>query len=176
MPLTLYKLKQIMPHAGLRAEAFYHPLLVAMDEFGITSPERQAAFLAQVAHESGSLKYTKEIASGEAYEGRKDLGNTEPGDGVKYKGRGLLQITGRANYQACSIALYADPDHLLDNPSVLELPMAAARSAGWYWSSRGLNTLADTGKFERITRKINGGLNGQEDRLANWDRAKTVLA
>lgn len=174
--ITLAQLRQIIPFAGPKAEIYIAPLNVAMDEFGIDSPEREAAFLAQVAHESGSLRYTREIASGKAYEGREDLGNTEPGDGEKYRGRGLIQITGRANYRACSMALYGDPDHLLDNPAVLELPMAAARSAAWFWASKDLNDLADRGKFELITRRINGGLNGQPDRLAAWERAKEALA
>lgn len=174
--ITLDQLRAIMPHAGKRAEVFLDPLNRAMAEFEIDTPARIAAFLAQVAHESGSLRYVEEIASGKAYEGRADLGNTEPGDGERYKGRGLIQVTGRANYAQCSEAMFGDPNHLLDHPELLELPEQAARSAAWFWYSRKLNGLADAGNFERITRKINGGLNGQADRLANWELAKAVLA
>lgn len=173
--ITLDQLRAIMPYAGSRAVTYIDPLNRAMDERGIDTPARQAAFLAQIAHESGSLRYVKEIASGEAYEGRRDLGNTEPGDGPRYKGRGLIQITGRANYRQCSEALFGDAQALLDHPEFLELPENATRSAAWFWASRGLNERADRAEFDRITRVINGGINGMEDRLAHWDRALKVL-
>ncbi|MGE1156763.1 glycoside hydrolase family 19 protein, partial [Pseudomonas kitaguniensis] len=95
------------------------------------------------------------------------------GDGSKYRGRGLIQITGRANYAACAEALGLD---LVNQPELLEQPQHAAMSAAWFWSTRGLNTLADQGEFAKITRRINGGLTGQEDRLQLWERAKKVLA
>lgn len=174
--ITLDQLRAIMPYAGSRAANYLDPLNRAMDERGIDTPARQAAFLAQIAHESGSLRYVKEIASGEAYEGRSDLGNTEPGDGPRYKGRGLIQITGRANYRDCSVALFGDERALIDHPEFLELPENACRSAAWFWSSHGLNERADRGEMERITRIINGGINGLTDRLAHWDRALKVLA
>lgn len=174
--ITLDQLRAIMPYAAGRAATFIDPLNRAMAERGIDTPQRQAAFLAQVAHESGSLRYVKEIASGDAYEGRADLGNTEPGDGSRYKGRGLIQITGRTNYRACSAALFGDGQALLDHPEFLELPENATRSAAWFWAARGLNERADRGEFERITRIINGGTNGMADRLAHWDRALKVLA
>lgn len=151
----------------------------AMAEFGIDTPARKAAFLAQVGHESGRLRYVRELWNPvqcpwqAAYEGRADLGNTEPGDGARYKGRGLIQITGRANYRACGDALDLP---LEDSPELLEQPGYAARSAAWFWSSRGLNALADAGDFTRITKRINGGLNGQADRLALWESAKAVMA
>lgn len=167
------EIRRIMPHAGTRAELFCEPLNEAMASFDIDTPARQAAFLAQIAHESGSLRYVRELASGAAYEGRKDLGNTEPGDGVRFKGRGLIQITGRANYAECGVALSLP---LLDQPTLLEEPINAALSAAWFWDSRGLNALADNGDFERITRRINGGLNGQTDRLAYYVRAQQVFA
>lgn len=172
--MTLDELKKIIPYAGPRAGVFYGPLTKAMEEFGIDTPMRKAAFLAQIAHESGSLKYVREIASGEAYEGRADLGNTESGDGVRFKGRGLIQITGRANYKACSMALFGD-DRLLREPVLLESANAACRSAAWFWKSRALNGLADTGSFKAITRAINGGYNGYADRLAYFQRATQVL-
>lgn len=174
--LTIEQLKMIIPHAGPRAGVFIAPLNLAMDEFGIDTPARQAAFLAQIAHESGSLRYVKELASGSAYEGRKDLGNTAQGDGVRYKGRGLIQITGRANYKACSKALYGDEKTLIDNPALLEDVLPACRSAAWFWFSNGLNALADAGKFDRITRRINGGTNGASERLAFFNKASEVLA
>jgi len=165
-------LRQIMPYAGKRADTFAEPLTAAMEEFEINTPERQAAFLAQIAHESGSLLYVRELATGGAYEGRRDLGNLEPGDGVRYKGRGLIQITGRANYNECGAALDCD---LIADPALLETPALAARSAAWFWKSRGLNELADAGDFDKITRRINGGTNGMADRLQHWERAKAVL-
>lgn len=178
--MTLDELKSIMPFAGHRAGVFLGPLNSAMVEFEINTPARQAAFLAQIGHESGSLRYVRELASGEAYDtGRlaERLGNTpeDDGDGELYRGRGLIQITGRANYRDCSGELYGSPDHLLEHPEILELPDPACRSAGWFWKSRGLNELADRGDFTKITRRINGGTNGIEDRLAYYERAKGVL-
>jgi putative chitinase len=172
--LTLLQLQKIMPYAGKRAGTYIEPLNLAMWEFGIDTPMRQAAFLAQIAHESGSLKYVREIASGEAYEGRRDLGNTEPGDGVRFRGRGLIQITGRTNYRACSLGLFGD-ERLLDQPELLEETVSACRSAGWFWQTMNLNALADIGAFRPITRAINGGYNGYDDRLAYYERAKAVL-
>lgn len=176
--ITLDQLRQIIPFAGPRAAVFVVPINEAMDEFGIDAPARQAAFIAQIAHESGSLRYVRELASGEAYDtGRlaERLGNTPEadGDGQRYRGRGLIQITGASNYRACGLALGLD---LLANPELLEQPNHACRSAAWFWGSRGLNALADAGDFERITRKINGGLNGLADRLAFYQRASEVLA
>lgn len=161
-----------MPYTK-KADVFAGPLTAAMEEFGIAAtPLRQAAFLAQIAHESGSLRYVLEIASGAAYEGRADLGNNEPGDGPYFRGRGLIQITGRSNYRQCGEALGLP---LLDEPELLEEPANAARSAAWFWHSRGLNELADAQDFERITRKINGGLNGYADRCEHYKRARLVL-
>lgn len=182
--VTLEQLKKIMPNAGQRAQVFLVPLNDAMDEFGIDTPARQGAFLAQLCHESGSLRYVSEIASGMAYNGRKDLGNTKPEavaiaaqhgstPGPWWKGHGLIQVTGYDNHLACGTALGLD---LLNEPTLLEQPVHAARSAAWFWTSRNLNDLADAGDFERITKRINGGLNGYDDRLAAYDRAKEVLA
>ncbi len=162
----------IMPYAKNRADTFLEPLNECMDAYEINTPLRQAAFLAQIAHESAQLRYVEEIASGAAYEGRKDLGNTHPGDGVKFKGRGFIQTTGRSNYLACGNALGLD---LINNPELLELPENACMSAGWFWQSRGLNKLADIGDMMLITKRINGGTNGLEDRLALYKKAKEVL-
>ena len=172
--MTPDQLRRIMPLAGKRAPLYAVPLSDAMAEYGIDTPARQAGFLAQIAHESGSLVYVEEIASGAAYEGRADLGNTEPGDGERYKGRGLMQITGRANYRACSLALFGDL-RLIDNPWMLEAIVPACRSAAWYWSARGLDALADAGDLRAMTRRINGGINGLAERAAFYARAKKVL-
>ena len=172
MTISLEELKQIMPHAKAKAAIFVDALNRTMIEFEIDSPLREAAFIAQLAHESGEFRYTQEIASGAAYEGRKDLGNTEPGDGVKFKGRGLIQVTGRANYAACGDALGLD---LIASPDLLETPENACRSAGWFWNTKKLNALADKGDMHALTRKINGGLNGISDRLAYYATAKEVL-
>ena len=166
-------LLKIMPYAKARIDTFLEPLNAAMQEFEINTPARRAAFLAQIGHESGQLRYVRELASGQAYEGRKDLGNTQPGDGVRFKGRGLIQITGRANYIECGKALALD---LLTKPELLEEPESACRSAAWFWKTRGLNELADTGDQVKITRRINGGTNGLSDRLALFEIAKQVLA
>lgn len=186
--LTITQLLAIMPYASsTRAELFLPFINAAMQEFGITTPERQAAFLAQIAHESGSLRYVREIADGSAYDNRADLGNTRPEaidialsnnstPGRFWKGRGLIQITGFDNYCACSRGLFNDEATLAHNPVMLERKELAARSAAWFWWSRGLNAFADAGMFEKITRRINGGLNGQADRLAYFHRAQEALA
>lgn len=165
-------LLEIMPHAGKRAALFVPHLNANMPLFGIDTPLRQAAFLAQVAHESGSLAYVREIASGEAYEGRKDLGNTQPGDGRRFRGRGLLQITGRANYAECGKGIGLD---LLSHPELLEDPVHAVRSACWFWLARGLNTMADTGDIVKVSKRINGGTNGLAPRVAYYKRALAAL-
>lgn len=170
--ITGTQLQSIMPFAKARIPSFVAPLNGAMHEFHINSPIRQAAFIAQIAHESGELRYVEEIASGIAYEYRKDLGNTQPGDGMKFKGRGLIQITGRNNYHECGKALGVD---LITNPELLETNDLACRSAAWFWASRGLNDLADKGDYIRICRRINGGLNGYQERLVYHARAKTAL-
>ena len=152
-------------------------LNTAMNHYQIVGLKRVAAFIAQVGHESGQLKYVKEIwgptKAQARYEGRADLGNTQPGDGSKYRGRGLIQITGRANYAECGEALGLD---LVNHPELLEKPQHACMSAAWFWSSRGLNTQADAGRFDTITRRINGGQNGAADRRELYARALKVLA
>ena len=148
-----------------------------MDEFEINTPDRQAAFLAQVGHESGGLHWLVELwgptPAQTRYEGRADLGNTEPGDGYRFRGRGLLQTTGRANYESTGDCLDSP---LLDSPELLGTPELACRSAAWFWKKHGLNELADAGEFEIITRRINGGLNGLAERQALYDIAKPLLA
>lgn len=171
--ITIAQLKQIVPYARRGAcEECADAINTAMAEFEINTPRRVAAFIAQIAHESGSLRYMEEIASGEAYEDRKDLGNIEEGDGIKFKGRGFIQITGRANYIECSKALGID---LTEYPKLLAQPVNAARSAAWFWKSRKLNELADQNNFILITKRINGGTNGIKERQAFYESAKKVL-
>lgn len=159
-------------------------------QYSMATSIRQLCFLAQVGHESGGLFYTEEIASGAAYEGRKDLGNTQPGDGVRFKGRGLIQVTGRTNYALAGAALKINA---VDNPSLLggkninactpEQLKNAALSAGWFWNRNALNLIADKisisapidqepnlGYFMEMTKIINGGYNGLADRLSRYKR------
>lgn len=170
--MTRDELIEIMPYSINRIDQYIEPLNECMATYEINTPLRQAAFIAQIAHESAQLRYVEEIASGAAYEGRKDLGNTEPGDGRKFKGRGLIQITGRSNYKACGDALGVD---LISDPEALESPDNACSSAAWFWDSKRLNESADIGDILRITKKINGGTNGFEERLAYYEKAKLIL-
>ena len=118
-------------------------------------------FLAQLAHESGNFKYMEEIASGAAYEGRKDLGNTQVGDGKRFKGRGPIQLTGRANYRRYGQQLGIDFEN---NPAIVAIPSVGLLVACKFWADNGLNELADKDDVLTITRRINGGLNGFDDR------------
>ena len=176
MPITVQQLLQIFPNAGQVAGVFVPVLNTAMNRYQIIGTKRVAAFIAQIGHESGQLKYVKEIwgptAAQARYEGRKDLGNTVAGDGSKYRGRGLIQITGRANYMACGEGLGLD---LIKQPELLEKPQHACMSAAWFWATKGLSTLADAGQFDKITQRINGGQNGAVDRQALFARALKVL-
>ena len=177
MPITAQQLLKILPSAGQSAGVFVPALNTAMNHYQIIGTKRTAAFIAQIGHESGQLKYMREIwgptAAQAGYEGRADLGNTQSGDGSTFRGRGLIQITGRSNYKTCGEALGLD---LINQPELLEKPQHACMSAAWFWASRGLNTLADTGQFDIITRRINGGQNGAADRQALYAKALKVLA
>lgn len=158
-----------------RAQRFAEPLTSAMQEFGIDTPLAQAAFLANVGHESGGLHWLTELGDVgyfQKYEGRRDLGNTEPGDGFKFRGRGVLQTTGRANYKSLSNHLGID---FIANPDQLAMPVEASLSAGYFWQSHALNAPANAGDFLRCVRVINGGTNGLADRQALYDAAKKVL-
>jgi len=177
--MTRDQLLAIMPHAKKRIDVFLPHLAAAMAEYEINTPARQAAFLAQIGHESGQLLYVRELASGQAYdvgELAMRLGNTpeDDDDGERYKGRGLIQVTGRDNYLSCSMALFGD-DRLLHFPELLEDARNACRSAAWFWRSHGLNELADAGNFRRITKLINGGYTHYEQRLALHEKAREVL-
>lgn len=170
--LTRAQLLSIMPLARPRATDYLPHLNVAMQEAAMISPLRRAAFLAQLAHESAQLQFMEELASGAEYEGRRDLGNTRPGDGILFKGRGPIQLTGRNNYRAAGRALGID---LLANPRRAADPDVGFRVAGWFWTSRGLNDLADRQQFDAITRRINGGLNGKAERDRYYALALRVL-
>ncbi len=171
--VSLDQLRRIMPNLSqAKAEQYLPHLNNAMREAGITTRNQKAAFLAQLAHESGQFRYMEEIASGAAYEGRRDLGNTQPGDGVRFKGRGPIQLTGRANYTAAGKALGLD---LVNNPKQAATPEVGFRTAAWFWNTRGLNSLAEAGNFREVTRRINGGFNGLADREMYYRRALTVL-
>jgi putative chitinase len=175
--LTSAEFLRVVPLARNKVGTVLPCLNSAMGEFEINTKMRQAHFLSQTAHESGSFVYVKELASGQAYEGRHDLGNTEPGDGVRFKGRGYIQITGRANYLQCSMELLGD-DRLIQFPELLETPELAARSAAWWWAKHGLNELADAGagSVYAITRRINGGTNGLAEREHFFGLANAELA
>jgi predicted chitinase len=171
--VSLQQLRSIMPNlSDARAQQMLPHLNAAMAEAGINTPQRQAAFLAQLAHESGEFRYMEEIASGAAYEGRTDLGNTEPGDGMRFKGRGPIQLTGRSNYRAAGQALGID---LENNPTRAAEPDVGFRTAAWFWNSRNLNQHADAGNFDAITYRVNGGYNGKASRDAYYARALQVL-
>lgn len=203
MPITQQQLLQILPNSGPVAGAFVPPLNAAMNRFGIVTSARIAAFIAQVGHESGQLtcvvenlnygapglmatwpsrfptalaaqvaRQPQKIAN-IAYASRMGNGDSSSGDGWTFRGRGLIQITGRSNYQACGGALGVD---LIGNPDLLTQPQYAALSAAWFWASNGLNTLADAGSFSIITQRINGGQNGAADRQALYAKAQQVLA
>jgi putative chitinase len=178
------------------------PLNDVFAKYEINTPKRQAAFIGQCAHESGNFKIlqenlnysaeglmktwpsrfpTKEVAdqyalqpakiAGKVYNGR--LGNTNEEEASKYLGRGLIQLTGKENYEHCGSNLGVD---LLSNPDLLATPEYAALSAGWFWGKRGLNALADSGDIETMTKRINGGLIGLDDRKAKIAQALSVLS
>lgn len=158
-----------------RTGSYFEPAMFAMGEYGIDTPKRQAAFLAQCGHETGGLQWMTELGSPDyfaKYDGRSDLGNTQPGDGYKFRGRSWIQLTGRANYEKAAGALCLD---CVNNPDMISTPTYAPLIAAWFWEDHHLNELADVGNFDSITRIINGGLTNQADRLARWAKAKQVL-
>lgn len=155
-----------------RAAEWLHVIEAAMLEFGIDTRLRQAMFLAQIGHESGGMHYTTEIwgptAAQSRYEGRANLGNTQEGDGFRFRGRGLIQTTGRYNYEKTAAALGID---CVNNPDLLSEVVNAARSAAWWWQSHNLNRFADAGDIIGCTKVINGGTNGMEHRSALYQSA-----
>ena len=176
MKITAEQLAAATGGASKTAARFLDSVNTAMEAHGITTAARVCAFLAQIGHESGGLRYTREIwgptPAQMRYEGRHDLGNNHVGDGVKYRGRGLIQITGRTNYERMSKLLGLD---LLEHPELLETLSNAAMSAAAWWEAHGLNGLADSGSFDAITRVINGGTNGAAQRRELWAKAKAAI-
>ena len=165
MALTLDQLKIIMPRSGKRAELFVLYLDQAMIEFGIDTPKRMVAFLATLCVESGQLVYMEELASGAAYDGRVDLGNTKSEaiaiaaqhgstPGRWWKGHGPIQITGYDNHRVCGGELRLD---LLHNPKLLTQPEHGCRSAGWFWKRNNLNKWADTEDWDGVRDVVNRG-------------------
>lgn len=167
-------LAKAMPYSARdRVQSFAQPLTDAMVEFSISTAIRQAMFLANVAHETGSLFYMCEIADGSAYEGRADLGNTQPGDGTRFRGRGGLMATGRDMHTKLRNALGLD---CVANPQLLEQPGPAARSAAWIWTiEKKLNVAADARKFWATCKAVNGGTNGLDDRIEHYVRCCSAL-
>lgn len=172
---TLEQLQEMMPNSGDNSAKYYDAIINALTKGDITSCPRMASFLAQIGHESGSLVYTTEIADGSNYEGIADIGNTSPGDGVRYKGRGVIQVTGKYNYQIVSEGLgydfVSDPEELANAPWCID-------SAVWWWNNHTLSPIADghnQESFDKVTRIINGGYNGKADRDSRWAVTKRVL-
>lgn len=204
--ITLEQLSQIMPKLGEKGSKLLAELNIAMEKGELNTRRRQAAFLAQIGHESLDLTRWEEMPhskpvkgcklcasrthkAGEQYEGRKDLGNLYPGDGVLFKGRGPIQLTGRANYRDATAGLRKALGDTFVNleyhPHWVADFYTGLLVATWYWNSRGLSVLADVAcpspdkmdsdAFDQITKKINGGFNGKEDRDARFLRALKVL-
>jgi len=179
MNITEAQLHKIFPYARDQAGIFLPALNDAMGHRQIDTPQRQAAFLAQVGHESGQLRFVREQGS-DRYLKRYDVGalaevlgnDCSAGDGVRYRGRGLLQITGRTNYLNCSMALFGDR-RLLKQPELLEQTMWAAR--GMVLVVERPQHLGRPRDVITIARRINGGLNGLEERDELWERARAVL-
>jgi putative chitinase len=181
---------------------WFEPLQETFEKYQINTPKRQACFIGQCMHESGGFKFLKEnlnysakalmatwpsrfpdMDTAEKYERQPEkiankvysgrMGNTEDGDGAKYIGRGLIQLTGKDNYMAFGEAIGED---LVSNPQLVEEPRYAALSAGWFWNKRGLNALADVMDITTMTVRINGGRIGIDDRIAKINKALDILA
>ena len=180
--VTLTQLRAAMPKLSTaRAALYLAPLNGALEWAEINTPKRVSAFLAQVGHESGDFRFMEEIwgptAAQKRYEPPTDLatklGNTQAGDGKRFKGRGPIQLTGRANYAAFSAATGQD---FVGNPARVAEPEWGFKAAAWYWKTRGLNALADRGDFDGITYRINGGDNGKADRDTRYAAATQAYA
>jgi putative chitinase len=201
--LTRDELVSVMPRAGNSVDQVIPALDAAMQRFDIANPARRAAFLAQLAHESGEFrrwtenlsyrwqrlrevfpKYFRTDAEAQTFDrqperianrvygGRLGNGNEASGDGWRYRGRGPIQLTGKDNYRTCGEGIGVD---LVNAPERLETPEVGCLAAAWFWASKGLNALADAGDFVTITKRINGGLIGLDDRTAFWKRAKAAF-
>ena len=171
--LTRQMIKQIAPNSK---DEIIDPLVkylnIHMPKYEVNNYLRVCHFIAQAAHEAASFRTLEEYASGAAYEGRKDLGNVKAGDGVRYKGRGIFQLTGRANYRTIGAKIGFD---LENNPELAESPEVSVLTALEYWEDRNLNAPADRDDVRTITYRINGGYNGFEDRKAYLAKAKKVI-
>jgi putative chitinase len=181
LPISADLLRAVAPRqSGIRAQHQAHiieevgaSLAATLGQYAINTPLRLAHFIAQTCHESDGYCTTEEYASGAAYEGRRDLGNTEPGDGRLFKGRGLIQLTGRANYEAAGRRLQLP---LVANPDVAAVPATSLLIACDYWKQRDINTPCDRDDIITVTRRVNGGLNGIESRREYLAKAKGALA
>lgn len=173
--LTAEQLKYVMK--GCKESGiikYLGPINLAMKKYEVDTYLRVCHFLAQVGHESGSLRFSHELASGRMYEGRKDLGNIFPGDGMRFKGQGLIQLTGRLNIT--SFGNYIGIDFTKENPSRIgDEPELSAEAAGWFWLTRKLNKWADKDDIRGVTLRVNGGYNGLTERIAYLKRAKEIL-
>ena len=168
------KLSVVMPRAlPAKINLYYDPLVAGMKKHDITSNLRMAHFIAQIGHETASFLFAEEIADGSAYEGRSDLGNTQSGDGKRFKGRGLIQLTGRTNYAAYSKD--SGVDYVAKPELVASDPFVAVDVACWFWNKHRMNNLADKDDVKAVTKAINGGFNGLDDRIEYLVRAKAVL-
>jgi putative chitinase len=205
MQLTIEQVRQLIPHAAGGPDAWYDSLVEVLPLYEINTPQRVAAFIAQCAHESGgfstleeNLNYkavtlTKlwpqrfppgvaeqyagnpEAIANKTYGGRMGNGHEETGEGFAYRGRGLLQLTGKDNYRACSHDLFQDAT-LLEDPDLLTDPYYALNSACWFWNKNKLNQYADSGDFTTMTKRINGGTIGLEDRIHHYNNAVAILS
>lgn len=173
LAVTADELKAIVPAAPIdRLDSIVAPLNEAMAANGIDNPVRQSAFISQLAVESDQFRTFEEYASGSDYEGRSDLGNVQPGDGERFKGRGAIQVTGRANYEQLSAATGID---FVANPELVADPTHAIESAVWYWNSRNLNAVADQAGIVRVSEVVNGGHNALQQRVDNFTRGLGIL-
>jgi putative chitinase len=174
--LNADSLTAIMGHGNpIKIKSYLPFFLTLLPQYEVNTPLRISHFLAQVGHESLSLTYTEELASGAAYENRQDLGNNQKGDGVRFKGRGFIQLTGRQNYSDYSD--YSGLDLLQKgNEQLISInPQYALDVSLWFWKNRKLNNLADQDDLRTITRRVNGGYNGINDREDYLKRAKFFL-
>lgn len=172
MTITAVQLSKIATLASkAKIEKHLPALNATLAKYNINTPLRISHFLAQVLHESGCFRWMEEIASGSAYERRLDLGNVMSGDGIRFKGRGAIQLTGRSNYTLYGKFLKVD---LLSNPSLVA-SVYPLDVAGWFWETNGLNEKADADNFIGITRKVNGGTNGLADREKYLLLAKSLI-
>lgn len=203
--ITLAQLQAAMPESEPVAASFVGPLNQAMAKWEIDTPDRVAAFLAQAAHESAellrleenlnysaaglvqtwpsrfsleaALHYERkpELIANRAYANRLGNGDQASGDGWRFRGRGIFQLTGRANYHEASWVICGDAT-LVESPDLVARPEYACETAGWFWRTNNLNRFADVADFEGLTRAINGGTHGLQSRVAHWHRAIEALA